>query len=75
MGNLERRVTRLEEKANMKGIPDEHKVQVIVGPSWEIEREVQRRKAEMVEKYGPQALEGIEFVQIIDRFPDKAVQG
>jgi len=70
MGNLERRVTRLEEKANMKGIPDEHRIQVIVGPSWEIEREVQRRKAELVKKFGPQALEEIQFVKIIDRYPD-----
>ena len=70
MGNLERRVTRLEETANMTGIPAEHKIQVIVGPSWEIEREVQRRKAEMVEKLGPQALEEIQFVEIIDCFPD-----
>lgn len=74
MNNLRRKVLRLEEKLNVKAIPHEARRQIVQGSGEQRKVEIKRRQAELVEKYGAQALEEIVFVEIIDRFPDDEAQ-
>jgi hypothetical protein len=68
---LKKRIERLEKHLAVRAIPQEDRIQVILGPKDWREAEFERRKAELVRKYGPQALKEIQFVEIIDRFQDE----
>jgi hypothetical protein len=71
MKSLKKRIERLEKHLAVKAIPREDRVQVILGSREQREAEFKRRKAEVIRKYGPQALEEIQFVEIIDNFADE----
>ncbi|KPL19911.1 MAG: hypothetical protein AMJ92_00055 [candidate division Zixibacteria bacterium SM23_81] len=67
---LKSKISKLEERTGIKRppeIPAEDCFHTLQGSPEEVEAEMEKRKAELVEKYGPRVLRMLVFVTISER--------
>lgn len=62
MKDLRRKIRRLEGKIEAEAIPPDDRLIVIMGHRWEKEEKANKRKAELIEKYGAECLDHFLFV-------------
>lgn len=64
MRNLRAKITKLEKRIGTKTIAPDDRLVIIWGHRWEKEEKAEKRKAELIEKYGPECLDFFVFAHV-----------
>ena len=64
MRDLTRKIARLEDRMSMVVVPPEDRTQVFDGHRWQRKTEAERRRTELLRRYGPEGLEQITFIHL-----------